>query len=421
MAATPAPLTFPPTHRLAAQRPWPVVALALAAAACGQPPAGDSADKVEPIPAAVSDVGFTSARPGVIRVAENGGRVLAVWEATDASGVPQLAGQLFTTGGTPLSPSRLLTSFSRGSKSPVVTAYPNPSGFFVMYDNVYSTADMDIRGMFVSIDGVVTRDFSIDFASAYDESMDAVYTESATKQVYVLYRRASLGLRAAYVDANGWVTGASAPVPPTDPGASSFAWARVAFSPGVLTLAWVRDTVPNRIIHVATVNVGATSLARPSIVAGTQVGNGTFRLTYNRSVGRFALGYPGISDGITARTWAYDCTAASCLTPMSTVLTPGNTIGDDWSFQLQAVRDGFLAVGTANGSNRIRVTRVSSSGVPTEGPTEALSPALDTVVQSSACTKDGPVFTISRSTGPTALGRRYDERGNVIAAFTIAD
>src|SRR3954468_10170692 len=109
----------------------------LGLSSCGALPGHDDnpqkPDYVQRVTQPVSD-GFRNVRLGKVAFKWDGSRIFAVWEAIDGNGVPQLAGQMLSSTGSPLTTSRLLTNMTKGSHNPVVTVRTNTPGFFVMYN-----------------------------------------------------------------------------------------------------------------------------------------------------------------------------------------------------------------------------------------------------------------------------------------------
>jgi hypothetical protein len=404
----------------------------LASSACDALPAGDDnpqkPGELQQVAQPLGD-GFRNVRNGKAAFAWDGGHFLAVWEALDASGVRQLAGQLFDFTGLALTPSRLLTRGTRGSSTPVVTLRPGAPGFFVMYSNQYSSSDQDIRGMFLRSDATVERDFSIDFSSASDWATAATVTSPVSNQIYVVYMRGGwpVGqLRAAYIETDGSVTGMSAPVPPNDPGAGP-AWLPspkvVLGANNSMALAWALN--PSGDVRLAYVTVGATSISAPSNAIAVTDG-ADISLAYNPGVSRFLVAYSGGNpNGIVARTFASGCPSPGCMSSGKTVLNRLTDSPHWWNFAARPVGSSFVVAGIVIDSDRLETVQVSAGGSPGTVQVETLSPhALNSSVVAATTIDQLPaaLFGIVRDDGgPTLVAKRYTETGTLAATTTVAD
>jgi hypothetical protein len=406
----------------------PLLLLSLiASGACGALPLDDDNPQkpaeVQPVAQPLTD-GFTNVRLGKVALKWDGSRMLAVWEALDARGIPQLAGQMFNSNGAALTTSRLLTSMTTGSSNPVITVRTNTTGFFVMYNNKFSSTDQDIRGMFVRTDATVQSDFSIDFSSASDWAGDATPTFPASHQIYVVYTRQSPNeLRGAYIQTDGTVTNKSAPVPADDPGASFNNFPKVVLGTNNnMAIAWHKASVGE--VQMAYVPVGSTAISAPTNTVGLASGAPTISLDFNAGLGRFVLAYAQASpDSIVARTFASGCPSSGCMSSARSVISRIDSRGADWTFQARAVGSSFVVAGTLNGSDRLQTVQLGGTGAAGTVKVETLASSPNTFVLGGTTigTLNSVVFGVLRSTGPTVIAKRYGENASLAATFTVAD
>jgi hypothetical protein len=261
---------------------------------------------------------FTTLSAANVKMAFDGGdRILIVWEASTAQ--PQIVGQVFSaSAGTPLSPSRVYTSGSKGKFQPYV-AYGGGK-FLVTYILAYGTGpvpDDDVMGLFIRTDGTLENAFTID-GSLQDDNLNGglVYLPSRSEFYATYYRTQQSGQpdgggRGNYVALSGssWGHGYVA-------GSLDGFLPRVAHGANNIMLAWSKDTN----VYRGHMTPGQTSVQQ-KILLGP--GHGP-SLAYNPTLHKFGLTYREASGKLRTQTVPDSCMSGTCagLSPLQLALDP---------------------------------------------------------------------------------------------------
>jgi hypothetical protein len=289
---------------------------------------------------------------------DGAGHILVVGTTWDTT--KQVVGQVLSTSGMALSPSRVYTSGTR-KYGPRVRF--GGGRFLVVYTNEYSSSDHDIEGMFVRTDGTVESEFHIDFSSQEDWSAGGITYVAELNQFHVTYRRLTTSsnvpydLRGIYVTASGAKQGAStlAAGLPTDYNMSSNS---VASGPGNIVVMF-RD---GQAVQRGHIMPGQTSFqSRVTVANGFADFLSDALVTYHPGLNRFATTWKMI-DEIYVQTLPANCTSSSCsgLSPVQVALSPA--LAGSLEIRSHAIApagQNFVLAGGARWSNRTGVSTVS--------------------------------------------------------------